>query len=248
MIQFGVADFGMNMWYGGCYDPEERWAALKKIGYDGIERIYAVSADDAMWQAAAMRKIGVDFALCLGPNVGTTIRWTAALGRKYVWTAGNAKDLDGYCRQAGAMAEAAARFGVTASCHNHMGSPVETQEQVEEFLRRCPRCGLILDTAHLAGAGGNPLAIATKHANRITALHLKDYLLQKPDVPMAQWTQRGRFCELGAGNVGLDNAAILTTVAASGFAGWCFVEQDTHLQDPLIDLAKSREYIRKAGF
>jgi sugar phosphate isomerase/epimerase len=248
-MKFGVADFGMNQWYGGCHDPEARWADLKRIGYDGIERIYAISADDAMWQAAAMRKVGADFGLCLGPNPATTIRWTAALGKTYVWTGGgSAKDLDGYCRQAGAMAEAAARFGVKASCHNHMGSPVETQEQLEEFLRRCPACGLILDTAHLAGAGGDALAIAKKYVGRLVALHLKDYLLQKPDVPMSQWTGRGRFCELGAGNVGLDNLAVLKAAVAGGFDGWVFIEQDTHLQDPLIDLAKSREYLRKGGF
>lgn len=248
MIKFGVADFGMNMWYGGCHDPEERWAGLKRIGYDGIERIYAVSADDAMWQAAQMRKTGADFGTCLGPNVAASIRWTAALGKGYVWVAGNAKDLDAFCRQASAMAEAAARFGVTAALHNHMGSPVETQEQLETFLRNCPRCGLILDTAHLVGAGGDPLAIVRKYADRLTALHLKDYLLLKPEVKMEQWTQRGRFCELGAGNVGLDNLAVLKAAADAGFDGWAFIEQDTHLQDPFVDLAKSREYLRKGGF
>jgi sugar phosphate isomerase/epimerase len=248
MIQFGVADFGMNMWYGGCHDPEQRWADLRKIGYDGIERIYAVSADDAMWQAAAMRRAGFDCGTVLGPNIGCSIRWSAALGKGYVWVAGNAKDFDAFCRQANALAESAGRFGVQAALHNHMGTPVETQEQLEEFLKRCPDCGLLLDTAHLAGAGGDPLAIARKYAKRLTAVHLKDYLLLKPEVKMEQWTQRGRFCELGAGNVGLDNLAVMKAVADSGFSGWVFIEQDTHLQDPLLDLAKSREYLRSGGF
>jgi hypothetical protein len=33
-----------------------------------------------------------------------------------------------------------------------------------------------------------------------------------------------------------------------GYYGWVFVEQDTHLQDPLEDLAISRAYLRKVGF
>jgi hypothetical protein len=33
-----------------------------------------------------------------------------------------------------------------------------------------------------------------------------------------------------------------------GYDGWVFVEQDVHLQDPLKDLAGSREYLKKAGF
>jgi sugar phosphate isomerase/epimerase len=58
----------------------------------------------------------------------------------------------------------------------------------------------------------------------------------------------GRFCELGAGNIGMDNAAILRGIVDSGYDGWVFVEHDTHLRDPLEDLAVSREYIRAAGF
>lgn len=247
-MKFGVADFGMNMWYGGNYDPEARWADLKRIGYDGIERLYVVSADDVMNQAAAIRKAGADFATCLGPNPMCSIRWTAAVGKPYVWVDAKGKDFDTYCRQANVMAEAAARYGVIAALHNHMGSLVETQGQLEEFLARCPKVGLILDTAHLAGAGGDALAIAKKYGQRVIAMHLKDYLLQHPEVGMDKWTQRGRFCELGAGNVGLDNLAILRAVVAAGFNGWVHVEQDTHLQDPLLDLAKSREYLRTGGF
>ena len=65
--------------------------------------------------------------------------------------------------------------------------------------------------------------------------------------PCADWYERGRFCELGAGNIGLDNKAVLRTLKEVGYDGWVFVEHDTHLQDPLKDLAVSREYIRSAG-
>ena len=34
-MKFGVADYGMNVWDGGCFDIEERLIGLKKIGYDG---------------------------------------------------------------------------------------------------------------------------------------------------------------------------------------------------------------------
>jgi sugar phosphate isomerase/epimerase len=41
---------------------------------------------------------------------------------------------------------------------------------------------------------------------------------------------------------------VLQEIVASGYDGWVFVEHDTHLRDPLLDLAVSREYIRQAGF
>jgi len=72
-------------------------------------------------------------------------------------------------------------------------------------------------------------------------------LVTKPEVGLDNWPQRGRFCELGAGNIGLDNAAVVKELIAVGYDGWILVEHDTHLRDPLLDLAVSREYLRKAG-
>jgi len=40
----------------------------------------------------------------------------------------------------------------------------------------------------------------------------------------------------------------MRTIAQAGYGGWAFVEQDTHLEDPLKDLARSRQYLRRAGF
>lgn len=87
-----------------------------------------------------------------------------------------------------------------------------------------------------------------KYANRIVAVHLKDWFVTNPEIGLDKWTQRGRFCELGAGNIGLDNAAVMKALAKAGYDGWIFVEQDTHLRDPLKDLAVSRQYLRNAGF
>ena len=104
----------------------------------------------------------------------------------------------------------------------------------------------ILDTAHLAAVGGDPAMIVQQYADRLAAVHLKDWRLTNPDAE--QWWARGRFCELGAGNIGLDNLAVMRALADAGYDGWVHVEQDTHLQDPLHDLAHSRQYLRSAGF
>lgn len=156
------------------------------------------------------------------------------------------EDFDVLCRLDNLEAEATARWGVKTGLHNHMGMLVETQPQLEAFLDRCPGVGLILDTAHLAVAGGDPVAIVRKYADRLVSMHLKDWFSIDPSAD--HWFKRGRFCELGAGNIGLDNSAVMQALVEVGYDGWVFVEQDTHLQDPYIDLAKSREYLRKAGF
>jgi sugar phosphate isomerase/epimerase len=247
-MKFGVADFGMNVWDGALFDIEERLTALREIGFDGTERLEVVSEADALTKAAAYRKAGMDFATCRGPNAQVTIQWTAGLGKDYVWTNVNGKDLDTYCRQVNRQVEICAQYGIKVGCHNHMGSPVESHEEVEKFLAECPDAWLIFDTAHLAGADGDCMEIAEKYSERIVAMHMKDWFVTNPEIGMDNWTNRGRFCELGAGNVGLDNAAVLRTVVDRGFDGWVHVEQDTHLRNPLEDLSTSREYLRSAGF
>lgn len=245
-MKFGVADYGMNVWYGGMYDTTQRLIDLKKIGYDGIERLEAVSPSDAISKAIEFKRLGMDFTTCRGPSIESSIKWTAALGKTYVWAQVTARDFDGYCRQVNEQVKAAAVFGVKVGIHNHLGSLVETQAQFEDFLQRCPDCGIVFDTGHMAGAGGDVLAMVRKYLSRMLVVHVKDWKSNGTANPVnnPKWYDCGYFTTLGKGNIGQDNAAVLKAVKAGGYDGWMFVEHDTHLQDPLIDLAESRAYLR----
>ena len=65
------------------------------------------------------------------------------------------------------QAEIAKQYGVKVGIHNHLGTPVETQEQLEEFLTRCPNCYIVFDIGHHHGAGGDPLYIIEKYFDRL---------------------------------------------------------------------------------
>ncbi len=240
-----IADYGLNVWYGDTYSYEDRLTMLKEIGYDGIERLHASTEAEVLENAALARKLGMHFALCAGKTVAETIKWTAALGLNYVWTASLAKDMDTFCRHVNAHIETAEKYGVTVGIHNHLGNTVETWEQLATFMEKCPKAGLILDTGHLAGAGGDPLRAIDEYFDRIVMVHLKDYVYKDKD--NAVWYNRLRFCELGAGEMGDLNLEVLEKLKAKGYDKWLAVEHDTHLQDPRIDLAISREFIRRAG-
>jgi inosose dehydratase len=246
-MRIGVAEYGMNLWCGGIYDLEDRLRGLKAAGYDGIEDLGAVSPSDAFHKSALCRKLGMDFSVCNGPNAETTLRWTVALGGSYVKVSADGRDFDSFCRNAERQGQLCRQWGMPVALHNHLDTWVETQKQVEEFLARCPSCGLELDTAHFALADGDSVDIITRHPDRIIALHIKDWLVTRPELGRDQWINRGRFCELGAGNIGLDNAAICRALVDAGFDGWLHVEQDTHLRDPLQDLAVSRQFLRDLG-
>jgi len=248
-MKFGIADYGMNVWYGGLYDTTQRLVDLKQVGYDGIERLEAASPSEAISKAIEFKRLGMDFTTCRGPTIESSIKWTAALGKSYVWAQSPARDFDTFCRQVNDQVKAAAVFGVRVGLHNHLGSLVETQAQVEDFLERCPGCGLVLDTGHLAAADGDVLAVVRKYMARLLVIHVKDWKSNGTAAPAnnPKWYECGYFTTLGQGNIGQDNAAVLKVVKAGGFDGWTFVEHDTHLQDPLTDLAESRAYLKKAG-
>jgi hypothetical protein len=76
-MKIGIADYGMSVWDGGCFDIEQRLKDIKEIGYGGTERLPATSPADALYKAALYRRLGMDFATCRGPDVQATIEWTA---------------------------------------------------------------------------------------------------------------------------------------------------------------------------
>lgn len=246
MIKVGVADYGMYVWYGGLYDYGARCADIKSVGYEGLERLRTVSESDAVHKAGIVRRLGMDFATCQAPDPEHCIEWTAAFGKSYVWVSSSAQDFDTLCRHARAQAEACVPWNVRAGLHNHLGTLVETQEELLRFLDACPGCGLILDTAHLSVAeGGDPLHIIRNYFDRIVAVHVKDWFMKDESAPV--WHEKGYFCELGGGNYPVPNEECVKELAARGYDGWILVEHDTHLRDPLLDLAASREKLRSWG-
>lgn len=245
MIKVAVADYGLYMWYGDIYDYEERLLSLKKLGYDGLERLYAKTEAEAVNTSALARKLGMDFATCEGASPSQSLHWSAALCKKYVWAESTSTDFEVFCRQVNSQIESARRYGVIVGLHNHLGSAVETQEQIVNYMNRCPKSGLILDVAHLAGAGGDPLEIIDAYPGKLVMVHLKDYVYLNRNAE--KWYERIRFCELGAGEMADTNRRIVEKLREKGYGGWIAVEQDTHLRDPMLDLKESRELLKEYG-
>ena len=245
MAKYGIADYGVLTWYGGFYDSADRVAIAKKAGFDGVERLYPHSADDLLAKAADLKKQGMSFATCEDKgNIEYSIKWTAALGGEYIWADVQKKTFPDYFRQIQELSLVCKRYGIKAAVHNHMGSVIETQEQVEMLMRECPDVYLLLDTGHLAIAGGDVKYIAQTYYDRIAAYHLKNW--QTSDTPdHEQWNRRGRFCGLFEGNFFIDNEWVFKNALKNGFQGWIHVEHDKHLREPVLDLAESLKVLKK---
>ena len=244
MEKIGVADYGIYAWSGGFYDYGERIARVGAIGFDGLERLYPTSAEDALQKASNLKKMKMGFATCNAENPELAIRWTAALGGKYVWAEVAGGDFDTYVRQVREMTRVANRYGIDVAVHNHLGQTVETQEEIEAFLKECPETKLLFDVGHLAVAGGDVEYVAATYYDRIVAYHLKGW--QTSDTPDAkEWWRRGFFCGITQGDTPVNNEFVYKNAVKKGFDGWVFIEQDTHLRDPYLDLEESYALLRK---
>ncbi len=134
----------------------------------------------------------------------------------------------------GRLGDWMARQGVRIAFHHHMGTVIETAAEIDRMLAGTPdSVGLLFDTGHLAFAGEDPAATATRWAHRINHVHAKDV---RPDV-LAQ-ARRERWSFLDAvvagvytvpGDGCVDFTAALQPLQAAGYAGWMVVEAE---QDP----------------
>jgi inosose dehydratase len=151
------------------------------------------------------------------------------------------------------VAMLAADRGVRAVLHPHVGTMIETAEEVQRVLHGS-LVSLCLDTGHLLIGGTDPAELARQAPERIAHLHLKDVdstvatRVQSGQLAYSEAVKHGMYRPLGQGDV--DVPAIVGHVRAHGYAGWYTLEQDTILTEepkdegPVADVWTSAEYLR----
>ena len=164
----------------------------------------------------------------------------------------------------GAGVEAVARHchdqGIRLAYHHHMGTVVETMEEIEAFMAHAgPSTRLLLDTGHAAFAGADPVAVADRYMDRIVHIHAKNV---RPAVrrkalaeglPFLQAVRLGVFTVPGDDEGCVDFPAVLRIAARHGYSGWLVAEaeQDPAQRDPVyyqtLALKTLRAMAREAG-
>lgn len=131
-----------------------------------------------------------------------------------------------------AVAERAAEQGLDTVLHPHVGTLVETPQEIDRFMADT-HLGLCLDTGHVMVGGGDPVAVARTHAARVRHVHLKDVdatvaaTVTSGAMAYADAVGAGLYRPLGSGDLDLD--AVLSALAGAGYDGWFVLEQDTRL-------------------
>lgn len=154
-------------------------------------------------------------------------------------------------RNVEAVARRLASRGIRLRYHNHVGSYVETPDEVARLLAITDPdlVDLCFDTGHYAYGGGDPAEFVVEWHHRIGYLHLKDV----DPVVLARVRGEGQgfldalrsyvFCELGAGAV--DVARVVKSLLALGYSGWMVLEQDTSRRPATVSARASRQYLRR---
>jgi inosose dehydratase len=145
--------------------------------------------------------------------------------------------------------------GLRTVFHHHCAGYVETPQEVERLMSLTDPSliGLCLDTGHYRFGGGDPVAAALKHGDRIWHLHFKDCDPEVAARSRAQgWdyfrsVREGVFCELGRGDV--DFPGVVAELQRQRYDGWIVVEQDVlpGMGDPKASAQRNHDYLRSIG-
>jgi inosose dehydratase len=155
-------------------------------------------------------------------------------------------DADGWSALLSNLDRAAARAaerGLLATLHPHVGTMVETRDEVYRVLDGSG-IALCLDTGHLLIGGTDPAQLARAAAGRIGHVHLKDVAASVArrvaggELSYTQGVCAGLYRPLGQGDV--DIAGVVAALEAADYRGWYVLEQDTILDGPPADEGPAR--------
>ena len=145
----------------------------------------------------------------------------------------------------------AAEKGMKIVYHHHMGTGVQTEEEIHKLMESTDKnlVFLLFDSGHLAYSGEDYIRVLAKYVDRIKHVHLKDI---RPEVVMEvkenklsflQGVRKGAFTVPGDGCV--DFEPIFKVLDDNNYEGWMVVEaeQDPVIANPFEYAVKARKYI-----
>lgn len=141
----------------------------------------------------------------------------------------------------GAKIEAFAAYlasqGITLAYHHHMGTVVESPEDIDAFMAATgPATHLLFDAGHCAFGGGDPATVLTRHVGRVAHFHAKNIRRPMTDqvrtdrLSFLEGVMAGAFTVPGDPEGEIDFVPLMAILADAGYQGWLVIEAE---QDPM---------------
>ncbi|MUO80392.1 myo-inosose-2 dehydratase [Agrobacterium vitis] len=159
-----------------------------------------------------------------------------------------------------ALAEFAAAQGIALVYHHHMGTIVESEEEIDKLMANTgPHAKLLLDTGHCLFGGGNPERVATSYMSRVGHIHAKNIRpviakqVRDEKLSFLEGVRRGVFTVPGDSEGGVNFPPVLKIAGEHGYEGWLVIEaeQDPDVRNPYdyqsLGLASLKAMAKAAG-
>ena len=172
----------------------------------------------------------------------------------------SAGEMADFCQKIEAFAAYLASEGVTLVYHHHMGTIIESPEEIDALMEGTgPHLHLLFDAGHCAFGGGDPVAVLSRHVARVRHFHAKNIRpaitarVRAEGWSFLQGVVGGAFTVPGDQEGGVDFAPLLNLLAGAGYDGWIVIEaeQDPSVRNPLLyqtlGLATLKRLSRDAG-
>lgn len=150
--------------------------------------------------------------------------------------------------------------GITLVYHHHMGTVVESPEDIDAFMAATgPHTQLLFDAGHCYFGGGDPVAVLSRHVVRVRHFHAKNVRAEVAErvraegMSFLQGVVAGAFTVPGDQDGAVDFAPLLGILAKAGYDGWIVIEaeQDPEIRNPLLyqtlGLATLKRLARECG-
>jgi inosose dehydratase len=235
---------GMELGHKFPREPAQLSAVLGRYGLECVSGWYSAQllVRDARTELGFLRA-HLDLLKALGSSVLVFAEVTGAihgdveqpLTERPRLSAGEWRE---FGRRLTELARMTAEEGVQLAYHHHMGTVVQSEEDIDALMDACgPEVGLLLDTGHATFAGSDPVRLAKRYASRIRHFHAKDVRAAvREKAHSSNWSflesvLEGVFTVPGDGCI--DFAAVFR--ALPGYSGWIVLEaeQDPKRADPV---------------
>ena len=146
--------------------------------------------------------------------------------------------------------------GLIQVLHEHVGTIIETKEEIQRTVDNSA-IRFVLDTAHFAVGGYDPVDFVANHGDRVGLVHIKDCdlamakKLNDGEVTLMEAVQAGLFPNVGRGDLDIDR--VIASLESAGYDGWYVLEQDTAItgaepapgKGPIEDVQTNVTYLRE---
>ncbi len=143
------------------------------------------------------------------------------------------EDLAGYC----------ADQGVDLVYHHHMGTVVQSPDDIDAFMDATgPATKLLFDAGHCLFGGGDPAQVLARHVGRVRHFHAKNVRpairarIEAEGLSFMDGVRAGVFTVPGDQEGAIDFEPLLRILKTHGYDGWIVIEaeQDPDRHNPLL--------------